>query len=221
MLASRLVLIGQHYTKPQKRNNHLRTACNHYTNHTQPTPPTHKKGGVEHKRVTILAVVIVVGKRPETFRTRKLSPQTPMVLHPTECGRVGHRRNNTIRKAPGGTAPQEPFYFQNNKAVKPPSTKPPWTTIPRGGLPLCTNTKHKTQNTKTVCTLTLNSTYSPTGTCQGAHCCTCPSKKAVLMRLFCNRAFPSVRCVGPCISRIAVIVSSESSLYTAQPSRLP
>ena len=61
-----------------------------------PHPPTPTRGGVEqHKRVTTFAVVIVVGKRPETFRTRKLSPQTPMVLHPTECGRVGHRRNIT------------------------------------------------------------------------------------------------------------------------------
>lgn len=164
-----------------------------YKSHSTHTPNT---GGVEHKRVTILAVVIVVGKRPETFRTRKLSPQTPMVLHPTECGRVGHRRNITQTN---------PLLDHHSK---------------RG---FTTVHKHKTQSAKpkTVCTLTLNSTYSPTGTCQGAHCCTCPSKKAVLMRLFCNRAFPSVRCVGPCISRIAVIVSSESSLYTAQPSRLP
>lgn len=64
-----------------------------YKSHSTHTPNT---GGVEqHKRVTTFAVVIVVGKRPETFRTRKLSPQTPMVLHPTECGRVGHRRNTT------------------------------------------------------------------------------------------------------------------------------
>ena len=140
VLASRLVLIGQHYTKPQKRNNHLRTACNHYTNHTQPTPPnTQKRGGVEHKRVTTFAVVIVVGKRPETFRTRKLSPQTPMVLHPTECGRVGHRRNITQTN---------PLLDHHSK---------------RG---FTTVHKHKTQSAKpkTVCTLTLNSTYSPTRT---------------------------------------------------------
>ena len=199
MLASRLVLIGQHYTQPQKATNKdlLATTIQITLN---PHPPTHNTktgGGVEqHKRVTTFAVVIVVGKRPETFRTRKLSPQTPMVLHPTECGRVGHRRNITQTN---------PLLDHHSK---------------RG---FTTVHKHKTQSAKpkTVCTLTLNSTYSPTGTCQGAHCCTCPSKKAVLMRLFCNRAFPSVRCVGPCISRIAVIVSSESSLYTAQPSRLP
>jgi hypothetical protein len=34
------------------------------------------------------------GKRPVTFRTRKLSPPAPMVLHSGGCGRVGHRRTN-------------------------------------------------------------------------------------------------------------------------------
>ena len=32
------------------------------------------------------------GKRPVTFRTRKLSPSEPMVLHLRRCGRVGRRR---------------------------------------------------------------------------------------------------------------------------------
>ena len=37
-----------------------------------------------------------VGETPSTpFRTWKLSPTTPMVLHPRGCGRVGHRRTNT------------------------------------------------------------------------------------------------------------------------------
>ena len=44
VLASRLVLIGQHYTQPQKATN-KKTACNHYTNHTQPTPPNTQHGG--------------------------------------------------------------------------------------------------------------------------------------------------------------------------------
>ena len=114
MLASRLVLIGRHYTKPQKATK-SKTAYNHYTNHTQPTPPA--RGSGQHKRVTIFAVVIVVGKRPETFRTRKLSPQTPMVLHPTECGRVGHRRNFNSRKPLG--APLQGVYYcaQSAKTV--------------------------------------------------------------------------------------------------------
>lgn len=140
VLASRLVLIGQHYTQPQKATNKdlLATTIQITLN---PHPPTHNTktgGGVEqHKRVTTFAVVIVVGKRPETFRTRKLSPQTPMVLHPTECGRVGHRRNITQTN---------PLLDHHSK---------------RG---FTTVHKHKTQSAKpkTVCTLTLNSTYSPT-----------------------------------------------------------
>ena len=41
------------------------------------------------RRVT---AAIAEGKRPVPFRTRKLSPPAPMVLHSTGCGRVGHRR---------------------------------------------------------------------------------------------------------------------------------
>ena len=53
--------------------------------------------GVWVGRVT---AVIARGKRPVPFRTRKLRPAAPMVLHPGGCGRVGHRRT-TIR-TPGG-----------------------------------------------------------------------------------------------------------------------
>jgi hypothetical protein len=35
------------------------------------------------------------GKRPDPFRTRKLSPPAPMVLPAKEGGRVGHRRTPT------------------------------------------------------------------------------------------------------------------------------
>src|ERR671925_72855 len=40
------------------------------------------------------------GKRPVPFRTRKLSPPAPMVLHPRGCGRVGHRRTQ-CEEGPG------------------------------------------------------------------------------------------------------------------------
>src|SRR5690625_1238294 len=40
----------------------------------------------------VVTVVIAWGKRPVPFRTRKLRPTAPMVLHPGGCGRVGHRR---------------------------------------------------------------------------------------------------------------------------------
>ena len=140
------------------------------------------------------------------------------------CG--GHSSGETPGNIPNpeakptnanGTAPDR--VWESRTPPQHNSNKPPLGPPLQEGVYHCAQTQ--SAKPKTVCTLTLNSTYSPTGTCQGAHCCTCPSKKAVLMRLFCNRAFPSVRCVGPCISRIAVIVSSESSLYTAQPSRLP
>src|SRR3712207_4205867 len=47
----------------------------------------------------VVSVVIAEGKRPDTFRTRKLSPPAPMVLHPGGCGRVGHRRTTTTATA--------------------------------------------------------------------------------------------------------------------------
>jgi hypothetical protein len=56
-------------------------------------PPPTTPGG-SGNRVT---AVIAWGKRPVPFRTRKLRPTAPMVLHPGGCGRVGHRRT-TIRK---------------------------------------------------------------------------------------------------------------------------
>ena len=69
-------------------------------NHTagQDTPthdgPT-KGGGGRHN----LVVVTAPGKRPATFRTWKLSPAAPMVLHPRGCGRVGNRHNTPPRGA--------------------------------------------------------------------------------------------------------------------------
>ena len=55
------------------------------------------------------------GKRPVPFRTRKLSPPAPMVLHPRECGRVGHRRThhqNHLRNSAPATGP---FSFNPRK----------------------------------------------------------------------------------------------------------
>ena len=64
-------------------------------------PPRHtagqQKGGGRHN----LVVVTAPGKRPATFRTWKLSPAAPMVLHPRGCGRVGNRHNTPPR---GGRA---------------------------------------------------------------------------------------------------------------------
>src|ERR1044072_4292396 len=50
----------------------------------------------------VVSVVIAEGKRPVSFRTRKLSPPAPMVLHSGGCGRVGRRRTKRDeRPAPG------------------------------------------------------------------------------------------------------------------------
>src|SRR3954471_17604193 len=59
-------------------------------------PTTHLVVG-DLSRVT---AVIAKGKRPVPFRTRKLSPSAPMVLHWERCGRVGRRRTNIHQRAP-------------------------------------------------------------------------------------------------------------------------
>ena len=63
-----------------------------------PTPQEHVLWGLA--RSTRLAAVMAWGKRPEPFRTRKLSPTAPMVLHLGGCGRVGHHRNTTKHEGP-------------------------------------------------------------------------------------------------------------------------
>src|SRR5689334_22423208 len=45
-----------------------------------------------------VSVVIALGKRPVTFRTRKLSLSAPMVLQGGPCGRVGRRRTIIVGK---------------------------------------------------------------------------------------------------------------------------
>lgn len=62
-------------------------------NHRLPTP---QSGGTGNK----VTAVIAWGKRPVPFRTRKLRPTAPMVLHPGGCGRVGHRRTHTTGRGP-------------------------------------------------------------------------------------------------------------------------
>lgn len=61
--------------------------------HTTATAPVTECGDVGvGVSVMVVLVVIVVGSRPVPFRTRKLSPPAPMVLHSGECGRVGNRQ---------------------------------------------------------------------------------------------------------------------------------
>src|SRR5690349_22073275 len=53
---------------------------------------------VDSSMLAAVSVVIAEGKRPVSFRTRKLSPPAPMVLHSGGCGRVGRRRTQRDRK---------------------------------------------------------------------------------------------------------------------------
>src|SRR5687768_12250451 len=81
-------------TGTPQQNNNTTTApkrAEHVVTTRFPTPP--RGSG---RRVT---AVIAWGKRPVPFRTRKLRPTAPMVLHPGGCGRVGHRRT-TITARP-------------------------------------------------------------------------------------------------------------------------
>ena len=59
--------------------------------------PHHPPRCVTGNKVT---AAIAWGKRPDPFRTRKLRPTAPMVLHPTGCGRVGHRRTTIQVEGP-------------------------------------------------------------------------------------------------------------------------
>ena len=52
-----------------------------------------------------LSVVLAVGSRPVPFRTRKLSPPAPMVLHSGGCGRVGRRRHEYFLFVGRGCSP--------------------------------------------------------------------------------------------------------------------
>ena len=86
----------------RKHHNKITTppCCNHrFPTHTPP-------GCVTGQRVT---AVIAWGKRPVPFRTRKLRPTAPMVLHPGGCGRVGHRRTLFTAQAPTTTSGPDPF----------------------------------------------------------------------------------------------------------------
>ena len=76
---------------------------------SDPYKPTPTPGG-EFERVT---AVIAWGKRPVPFRTRKLRPTAPMVLHSRGCGRVGHRRTQPPRMA-RATTPGPSLHHQRN-----------------------------------------------------------------------------------------------------------
>ena len=77
----------------------------------------------------VVSVVIATGKRPDPFRTRKLSLTAPMVLHPPGCGRVGHHRAHTTqlaREPPTTAAPGQLLYTPTNKTTTHKQQKPGW-----------------------------------------------------------------------------------------------
>ena len=77
-----------------------------------PTPNTrHTLGGIEVNMVEPTCGGHSRGETPSLhFRTWKLSPQAPMVLHLGGCGRVGHR-HNTLTVGSWNTMFQDPTAF--------------------------------------------------------------------------------------------------------------
>ena len=82
-------LCGSQTTNPLLENPQL----NNNTTVVTPQISHHQAHTARHGTGARVTAVIAWGKRPVPFRTRKLRPTAPMVLHPGGCGRVGHRRN--------------------------------------------------------------------------------------------------------------------------------
>ena len=84
----------------------------HYAAQNQPTPPPHTRGAGHQGRAPQPhhrpGGHSGAGKRPDPYRTRKLSPPAPMVLPPPGSGRVGHHRNTHHRPARGRRPNQAP-----------------------------------------------------------------------------------------------------------------
>lgn len=76
------------------------------TNPNTNPPPTTGWGSCTARQD--VSVVIAGEPRPAPFRTRKLRPPAPMVLHPPGCGRVGHRRAHNMKKKGRGPTPPPP-----------------------------------------------------------------------------------------------------------------
>ena len=92
---SLLVLIDQnkhtrHYRAQTRKQTHVFASTMQYLTQHRSTP--------EHKSSAAPKVCrwsIATGKRPDPFRTRKLSLPALMVLQPGGCGRVSYRRHKT------------------------------------------------------------------------------------------------------------------------------
>ena len=103
------------HAHPHQRPSAPRRAANqtrvHYAAQNQPTHP-HTRGGpatrAAHHTPPPSRRPQRAGKRPDPYRTRKLSPPAPMVLPPPGSGRVGHHRNTHHRPARGRRPNQAP-----------------------------------------------------------------------------------------------------------------
>ena len=103
-------LCGSQTTNPLLENPQL----NNNTTVVTPQISHHQAHTARHGTGARVTAVIAWGKRPVPFRTRKLSPPAPMVLHPGGCGRVGHRRHTNPKQ--GGWErskhrPHPPFFL--------------------------------------------------------------------------------------------------------------
>src|SRR6185437_9387400 len=94
------VLIGRGLTPNTKthRSKHTTTAKT-YASTIRFTGPPRTHRGKEHKPDTV-AAAMAAGKRPDPFRTRKLSPPAPRVLPGRPGGRAGHRRTTHEKLGP-------------------------------------------------------------------------------------------------------------------------
>ena len=102
---SRPVLIGRHephthththaHPPARERRGGPRTQPPRPLRSPEPThpPPTKGPATTAHHTPPPSRRPQRAGKRPEPYRTRKLSPPAPMVLPPPGSGRVGHHRN--------------------------------------------------------------------------------------------------------------------------------
>ena len=94
-----------HYVVPNQQTRHPRHVARNQQLNNNTTVVTPDFPHTPHRCVTGRRVTAVIawGKRPVPFRTRKLRPTAPMVLHPGGCGRVGHRRT-TIKRSRAPTS---------------------------------------------------------------------------------------------------------------------
>jgi hypothetical protein len=88
-------LCGSQQTEPQQHNTDTPAPTNDPRSCTvrASRPHTHPTF-VGDQGVARVSAAIARGKRPDTFRTRKLRLAAPMVLQGRPCGRVGHRRTH-------------------------------------------------------------------------------------------------------------------------------